>query len=68
METIIKVDGMMCQMCVKHVKEAILKVNNVTGVEIDLKKKKVAILGDELNLDDIFKVVKDAGYEPSLFK
>ena len=69
MENVIRVEGMMCENCVKHVKEALSKVPGITGVEIDLKKKKVSYSTNEpVNLDDVYNAVKNAGYEPSEYK
>lgn len=69
MENIIRVDGMMCENCVKHVKEALSKVPGITGVEIDLKKKKVSYSTNEpVSLDDVYNAVKNAGYEPGEYK
>jgi copper chaperone CopZ len=54
----------MCQNCVKHVKEAVLKVEGVKGVEIDLKKKKVVV---EANLDlkeAVYSAIRGIGHEP----
>lgn len=60
----IRVDAMMCQNCVKHVKEAVLKVEGVKGVEIDLKKKKVVVEADLDLKEAVYDSIKEAGYEP----
>ena len=69
MENVIRVDGIMCENCVKHVKEALSKVPGITGVEIDLKKKKVSYSTNEpVSIDDVYNAVKNAGYEPGEYK
>ncbi len=66
MEKIIKVDGMTCNHCVGRVKEVLLNLPNVKGVDVDLKKKKVTILLEkEISDEIIYKTIKDAGYEAS---
>lgn len=65
----IKVDGMMCNNCVKHVKEALVKVEGISNVEIDLKKKKVDISMEKEIADEVInEALKDAGYEASEYK
>ena len=65
MKTTIKVEGMMCPMCEKHVKEAIEKNFDVTSVTASHEAKKVEILSaDALDYEKLAAVIKDAGYEP----
>lgn len=58
----IKVKGMMCEKCKKHVYDAVMSVENVTECEINLKKGLVTVSGDAL-YDDICKAIVEAGYE-----
>ena len=57
------VKDMMCNHCVAHVKTA-LSVEGVSNVEIDLQSKKVEV-ETSLSKEEIFKLIKDAGYQPS---
>lgn len=57
------VKDMMCNHCVAHVKTA-LSVEGVNKVEIDLQSKKVEV-ETSLSKEEIFKLIKDAGYQPS---
>ena len=57
------VKDMMCNHCVAHVKTA-LSVEGVSKVEIDLQSKKVEV-ETSLTREEIFKLIKDAGYQPS---
>ena len=55
------VNGMMCQNCQRHVKNA-LETNGVTVVEVNLESKKVTI-NTTKSKEEIFDIIKDAGYE-----
>ena len=57
------VKNMMCMHCVAHVKTA-LSVEGVSKVEVDLQSKKVEV-ETSLSKEEIFKLIKDAGYQPS---
>lgn len=57
------VDGMVCQMCVKHVKKALEAIENVTA-EVDLESKTVTVNCPEGTPDEVLvKAVTDAEYE-----
>ena len=60
----IKVEGMMCKMCVKHVEEACLKSGAKTAVA-SLENKNVTVTGD-VDLNKLVKAINDAGYKASL--
>jgi len=64
MDTIVKVDDMMCEHCVKRVKDAIMKLPNVTNVSINLPTKEVTISYSEgIDINEVQKAVEDAGYK-----
>ncbi|MDO4940779.1 MAG: heavy metal-associated domain-containing protein [Erysipelotrichaceae bacterium] len=56
----IKIDGMMCERCVAHVKKALESIGN--NVEVSLEENKATL---ETEADDKFitQVIEDAGYE-----
>ncbi|NLG81396.1 MAG: heavy-metal-associated domain-containing protein [Bacilli bacterium] len=58
----IYIEGMSCQHCVRHVKEALHELDGVKNVEVDLKKK-IAVLEGEVTDDKIKLVIEDAGYD-----
>ena len=60
---VIKVEGMMCEHCKRHVEEACMSVSGVSSAEANLKKKNVTVLVDGANKDDIIKAINDAGYK-----
>lgn len=59
----IYVDGMMCMHCVKHVTDALMKIDGVIKVDIDLATKKVDIThGKEIDDAKINEAIVQAGY------
>ncbi len=60
----ISIEGMSCNHCVNHVKEALSELNGVSNVEVNLGAK-CAILEtkDGIKDEDIRFVIGDAGYE-----
>ena len=63
MKTVVNVEGMMCPMCEKHVKEAIEKNFDVESVTASHEANKVEITSAEpLDFAKIKAVVADAGY------
>ena len=66
MKTVIKVEGMMCPMCEKHVKEAIEKNFATESVTASHEAKRVEITAKEpLDYDMVAAVIKEAGYTPT---
>lgn len=64
MKKTMMIEGMMCQNCVKHVFNALSKVEGVDSVEVDLDGKKAEVVLKEEVSDDVLKeAVTDAGYE-----
>ena len=62
MNTVLKVNGMQCQHCVSHVKEALTKISGVSA-EIDLGAKTATITHPEnVAVADLKKAIEDAGY------
>ena len=60
---IVSIEGMMCQHCVKHAKDALSKLPGVTSVEVSLENKN-AILVSAAGIaeDSIKKAIEDVGY------
>ncbi|WP_313131922.1 heavy-metal-associated domain-containing protein [Anaerocolumna sp.] len=60
----IAIEGMSCQHCVSHVKEALSELNGVTSVEVNLEGKSAVLeASEEVKDEDIKFAVDDAGYE-----
>lgn len=62
-EVIVSIDGMMCENCVRHVKEALEKVKGLNVQEVSLKDKRALVTGDTIEEDEIRNVIRKAGYE-----
>jgi copper chaperone CopZ len=59
----VSIDGMMCQMCVKHVKSSLEKVPGVTKAEVSLEKKNAVVtLKEDVQDASLKNAVEDAGY------
>ena len=64
MEVTLKINGMMCQHCVMHVKKVLETVDGVQSVEVSLEKNEANVsLTKEVSRDVFKKVIEDAGYE-----
>lgn len=60
----ISIEGMSCNHCVAHVKEALEGLEGVTTVKVDLDKKCASIESKSEVKDEAIKsVIEDAGYD-----
>ena len=59
----IKIEGMMCENCVKHVTKALQGIDGVTDVKVSLENKNAIIeTSKEISDEKIKNAVDDAGY------
>jgi copper ion binding protein len=64
MKTVLKVEGMTCEHCVKHVKEALEGVAGVKSAKVSLKDKSASVdHNDKVSLETLKAAVTEAGYE-----
>lgn len=64
MKKTLKVEGMSCMHCVKHVKDALEELEGVKNAEVDLQLKIVKVEMEKNIEDNILKnAVEEAGYE-----
>ncbi|SFT73001.1 Cu+-exporting ATPase [Selenomonas sp. GACV-9] len=64
METTLKIEGMMCQHCQKHVNDALSKMDGVTSVTVDLEGGKAEVTASrEISREEFKTVIETAGYE-----
>lgn len=61
-EIVIKVEGMMCQNCVRHVKEALEAVEGVETVQVDLELGEAKVRG-KAKLVELENAISEAGYK-----
>ena len=60
----LKIEGMMCDHCKKHVTTALSKMDGVTKVEVNLETKTAAVtMQHEIPMEEFGKVIEEAGYE-----
>ncbi len=62
METIIKVDGMMCSHCKARVEAVCKETAGATDAVVDLQKKQVTVTGNA-SVSALKKAITDAGYQ-----
>jgi Cu+-exporting ATPase len=64
MEKVLKVEGMTCKNCQKHVHNALAKMEGVTGVEVSLEAKTATVQASrDIPVAEFEKAITDAGYE-----
>jgi copper chaperone len=63
MQTTLKVTGMTCGMCVKHVTEAIESVPGVSSVQVDLASGTATLNPGEASIESIIDAIQEEGYE-----
>ena len=62
METIIGVDGMMCNHCKTHVENACKAVSGTVDAVVDLQEKQVSVTGSA-DAEALKKAITEAGYD-----
>lgn len=63
-ETIIGIDGMMCDMCEAHINDAIRRNFTVKSAKANRKKKQCVVVSEEaLDEDKIRSVISETGYD-----
>lgn len=62
MKNVLKVDGMKCKHCAKHVEEACLTVSGVKSAQVNLEEKEVVVEGENYSIDLIRDSITKAGY------
>jgi copper chaperone CopZ len=64
MKTTLKIEGMSCDHCVKHVKEALEAVEGVISARVSLKDNSAEVdHGDGVKSEALKAAVSEAGYE-----
>ena len=63
-KTIIYVEGMKCNHCSKKVENALLQIDSIEKVKINLEKKEVICFSkEEISIDKIKNKIQEIGYE-----
>ena len=63
MKKIIKIEGMKCENCSAHVKEALEALDPNLDVKISLFRKQATVEGENLNDEELKEAVEKAGYK-----
>ena len=58
----ILIEGMQCEHCVEHVKEALSSLEGVIAVEVNLKGK-YALVDTDVSNEKLIDVIEDEGYD-----
>ncbi len=58
----IKIEGMMCNNCVNHVVQALIKTEGVTKADVTLEDKQAVVQGTATD-EALKKAVEDVGYQ-----
>jgi len=66
MSVLLKINGMTCQNCARHVREALQKVPGVTSAEVDLAGGAAVVQGGGENTAALLQAVAKAGYGAEL--
>ena len=59
----ISIDGMSCENCVRHVREALSALDGVTGVEVSLEKGEAEVQAADLSDALIKETLDEEGYD-----
>ncbi len=64
MKTVVNIDGMCCEHCVKRLENALSAVHGVVSADVKLKKNLAVLRSREpLSASEIENVVAEAGYK-----
>ncbi|MEA4825888.1 MAG: heavy-metal-associated domain-containing protein [Clostridium sp.] len=59
----LNIEGMSCNHCVMHVKNALMEVEGIKNVDVNLNAKYALVEGENLNDEKMKAKVEDAGYD-----
>ncbi|GFH43254.1 hypothetical protein Hs30E_18050 [Lactococcus hodotermopsidis] len=59
----LKINGMTCHNCAKHVTEALEHVVGVNSVKVNLKKAEAVVKSEKIDLESLTAAVETAGYQ-----
>ena len=63
MKKVLSINGMSCNHCVMAVKKALLSVEGIEEVDVNLAEGKATINADEVSDKVMKEAIEDAGYE-----
>lgn len=63
METKLTVQGMTCEMCVKHVKQGLENVPGVQSAQVDLATNTATVQSADVDPDILIEAIQEEGYD-----
>ncbi len=66
METKLNVQGMTCEMCVKHVKQGLEGVPGVQSAVVDLATNTATVQSADVDAETLIEAVQEEGYDAQL--
>ena len=63
LDTKINVSGMTCNHCTQSVTDAVLSIENVSDVNIDLDSGNVFISGENINMEKLYQAIEKIGFK-----
>ena len=66
--TVLKIEGMMCEGCVNEVKSSLEALEGVSSVDVNLKKGTATVSHDGVPQEKLIGAVVDAGFRASVKK
>jgi copper chaperone CopZ len=63
METTLKISGMSCEMCVRHVTNALQNIPGVTKADVDLQSGTALVEHQNASIEAMRNAVAEEGYE-----
>jgi copper chaperone len=63
MKTALKINGMTCEMCVRHVTQALQNVPGVVQADVNLQEGRAVVESDDVAADALVSAVVEEGYE-----
>ncbi len=64
MKTVLRIKGMSCSHCVRHVSEALLELEGISSADVKLDDNTAAVEHDEsVTVERMKAAVEEAGYE-----
>ena len=67
-KTTLKIEGMMCEGCVKKVNDGLSAIDGVTSVDVNLKKGTATVEHSGVADDALIAAIVDAGFRASVKK
>ena len=65
-KSVLKIEGMMCEGCVKTVRESLEGLQGIESVDVNLKKRTATVVHNGVSDETLVGAVVDAGFRASV--